>query len=67
MLIKSVVFYAGCVASWLILPVLVVVGGSLLMSYAVFAELAEFLTRRAVQPVDNSTARELAQRMCVGH
>ncbi len=67
MLLKSVVFYVGCAASWVFLSAFVVVGASLLMSYAVFAELAASLTRSAIQPLDNSTARELAQRMCYGH
>ena len=67
MLIKTVVFYLGCAASWLVLPVFVVGGVCLLLSYAVLAELGDFLTRNAGPPLDDSTARELAQRMCVGH
>lgn len=67
MLLKPVVFYVGCAAAWLLLPVLVVIGGALLVTYATLAELADFITRSASPALDHSTARELAQRMCVGH
>jgi hypothetical protein len=65
---KDVVFYLGCAATWLILlPVLVVGGGIALIAYAVFSELGEFFMGGAAKPVDNSTAREIARRMCLGH
>jgi len=65
---KEVVFCLGCAATWLILlPVLVVGGAIALLAYAVFSEVGEFLMGSAEKPVDNSTAREIARRMCLGH
>jgi hypothetical protein len=65
---KYILFYLGCAATWLILlPVLVVIGGITLTAYAVFSELSEFFHRGADKSLDNSTAREMAHRMCVGH
>jgi hypothetical protein len=64
---KYVVFYLGCAAAWLLLlPVLVLSGGAL-VTYAVFSELGEFLSRGNYKSLDDSTAREMARRMCVGH
>ncbi len=64
---KSIVFYTGCALAWLILlPLFVLVGGAGLMCYAVFTEFGALFSRRADTPLDNSTAREIAQRMCVG-
>jgi hypothetical protein len=63
---RDVVFYLGCAATWLIiLPVVVVSGTIALVTYALFSELADMFLGRRVS-VDNSTAREIAQRMCMG-
>jgi hypothetical protein len=65
---KDVVFYLGCAATWLVLlPVLVVGGGIALIAYAVFSELSEFVVGGTEKSLDNSTAREIARRMCLGH
>ncbi|HEY3656292.1 MAG TPA: hypothetical protein VGL34_15105 [Steroidobacteraceae bacterium] len=65
---KYVVFYLGCAATWLVLlPVLVIGGGIALIAYAVFSELSEFVVGGAEKSLDNSTAREIARRMCLGH
>ena len=63
---RDVIFYLGCAATWLIiLPVVFISGTIALVTYALFSELADmFLGRRDL--VDDSTAREIAQRMCVG-
>ena len=65
---KDVVFYLGCVATWLVLlPVLAVSGAIALIAYAVVSELSELITGGAEKSLDNSTAREIARRMCLGH
>jgi hypothetical protein len=65
---KYVLFYLGCAATWLILlPVLVVIGGTVLTAYAVFSEVNEFFNRGSAKSLDDSTAREIAHRICVGH
>jgi hypothetical protein len=65
---KYVLFYLGCAATWLILlPVLIVIGGTVLTAYAVFSEVRESFNRGSGKSLDNSTAREIAHRICVGH
>jgi hypothetical protein len=65
---KYVLFYLGCAATWLILlPVLIVFGGTVLTAYAVFGEVSEFFNRGSGKPLDISTAREIAHRICFGH
>jgi hypothetical protein len=65
---RDVVFYLVCVATWLILLPLFVVGGAIaLLSYAVFSELTEIFIGRAAKAVDKTAAREIARRMCLGH
>jgi uncharacterized membrane protein len=68
MTFKHVVFYLGCAATWLIvLPVLAVSGFIALVAYAVFSELGDVVLHREEKALDNSTAREIARRMCLGH
>jgi hypothetical protein len=68
MVFKNIVFYLGCATTWLfLLPVLVILGGIALTAYAVLSEMNEAFSRGAATSPDNSTAREIAHRMCVGH
>jgi hypothetical protein len=68
MAIRSVLFYLGCAAAWLVLlPVLAVAGCLALLSYAVFSEFSEVLFGRPAPSLDHSKAREMAHRMCAGH
>jgi len=56
-----------CVLSWLVLlPLLLIGGGTALFGYAVIEELAEFLTGVETTALDHSAARELAARLCRG-
>jgi len=64
---KNVVSYLGCVAAWVILLPAFVVGAMALLVYAVFCELGESFVGGHAKTLDNSTARELARRMCLGH
>jgi hypothetical protein len=65
---KDVVFYIGCVASWVILlPALVVGGAIALVAYALFTELSEILLGSSESSLDTPTAREIARRVCLGH
>ncbi|MDP8985522.1 MAG: hypothetical protein M3N97_10860 [Pseudomonadota bacterium] len=65
---RAIVFYAGCGLAWFVLlPLFVLVGGLALLCYAVFTEVGALYSREADRPPDNSTARQIAERMCVGH
>jgi hypothetical protein len=65
---KHIVFYVGCAAAWFILlPVFVVGGGVALLTYAVFSELGEFFSGGSKKTLDDTTAREIAHRVCLGH
>jgi len=65
---RDVVFYLVCAATWFILLPLLVVGGTIaLVSYAVFAELKENILGRTASAPDNTAAREMARRMCLGN
>jgi hypothetical protein len=66
MTLRNVVFYAGCTATWLVvLPVLAATGFMALVAYAVVSHIADFVFDRGKEPLDASTAREIARRLCV--
>jgi len=68
MFVKAVLFPIGCVlASFILLPLLMIGGGLALFSYAVFGEVADFLIGNTDKSLDASTAREIAHRMCLGY
>jgi len=69
MVFKNIVFfYLGCATTWLVLlPVLFILGGITLAAYALLSEMSQVFGRGAATSPDNSTAREIAHRMCVGH
>jgi hypothetical protein len=68
MVIRSVLFYLGCAAAWLLLlPVLAAAGAVALLSYAAYNEFRETFLGRPGTSLDNSKAREMAHRMCTGH
>jgi len=65
MSLKAILFSVGCALAWFVLLPLLVIGGALaLFSYAVFAEVASFLTGKPIESVDSASAREIARRMC---
>jgi hypothetical protein len=65
---KDVMFYLVCAATWFILLPLFLVGGTIvLVSYAVFSELREYLLGRTVKALDKTAARETARRVCLGN
>ena len=68
MSLKTILFSFGCVLAWFILlPTLVIGGGIALFAYAIFAELAAFLTGNPSHTLDGNAAREFARRMCGGY
>jgi len=68
MSLKALVFFLGCILAWFVLlPLLVVAGGVALFAYAIFAELAAFVTGNPGKSLDTSAAREIARRMCLGY
>ena len=68
MSLKLISCYVGCSAAWFVLlPVFVVGGGLFLFSYAVFTELGEFVIGGTQSALDGAKAREIAQRVCIGH
>ena len=65
---KYVVFYAGCAVTWFVLlPVLLVSCSIALVACAVFSELGALFRLSDHKSLDDTTAREIARRMCVGH
>jgi hypothetical protein len=64
---KDVTFYLACAATWFILLPLFLVGGTTLVSYAVFSELRECLLGRTAKALDKAAARETARRVCLGN
>jgi hypothetical protein len=66
--LKQVAFYLGCVAAWFIfLPIFLVGGGIALLTYALSTELVAVVVGDTNKFPDNSTAREIARRMCLRH
>jgi hypothetical protein len=62
---KAILFSVGCALAWFVLLPALVIGGALtLFSYAIFAEVASFLTGKPSETVDSAAAREIARRMC---
>lgn len=65
---KDMAFYVVCAAAWFILlPLFVVCGTTVLVSYALFSELRENLLGRTAKVLDKAAAREVARRLCVGN
>ena len=68
MLVRAVFIWMGCVIAWLIvMPVIAIVGGAALFSYALLAEITVELTGTTPRPVDPSTIRLTARRICAGY
>jgi hypothetical protein len=68
MSLKAILFTIGCLVAWFILlPMLLVVGGAALFAYAIFAEIGEFLAGNPSKALDKSAASEIARRMCGGY
>jgi hypothetical protein len=65
--LKAILITLGCLVAWFVLlPLLLIAGGATLLAYAIFAELAAFLTGHRSKTLDTSAAREIARRMCSG-
>jgi hypothetical protein len=68
MSLKAFLFTFGCLVAWFVLlPLLLIVGGTALFAYAIFAELGAFLTGSTSKTLDSSAAREVARRVCGGY
>jgi hypothetical protein len=66
--LKAILFTLGCLVAWFVLlPLLLIAGGTVLLAYAIFAELAALLTGHRSKTLDASAAREIARRMCSGY
>jgi hypothetical protein len=67
MLVKALLSSVGCVLAWLfLLPALAFVGGAALFLYAIVAEVSAQVMGNKLKPLDPSTAREIARRICTG-
>ena len=65
---KDMAFYVVCAAAWFILlPLFLVCGTTVLLSYALFSELRENVLGRTAKVLDKAAAREVARRLCVGN
>jgi len=68
MSLKAVLFTFGCLVAWFVLlPLLLIAGGTALFAYAMFAEVGARLTGISGKTPDTSAAREIARRMCGGY
>jgi len=68
MLLKAILFTLGCLVAWFVLlPVLLIVGGTALFAHAIFAELGALITGNPGKTPDTAAAREIARRMCGGY
>jgi hypothetical protein len=68
MFLKTILFTIGCLVAWFVLlPMLLVIGGAALFAYAIFAEIGEFLAGNPGKALDKSAATEIARRMCGGY
>ena len=66
MSLQRFVFSLGYVLTWLVLmPIVAIGGGVLLFAYAVFAEFTQLLTGRKDLRPDPTTARAMAERICM--
>jgi hypothetical protein len=66
--LKAILFTLGCLVAWFVLlPLLLIAGGAALFAYAIFAELAAFVTGHRSKTLDTSVARDIARRMCGGY
>jgi hypothetical protein len=66
MALNRFVFSLGYLLAWLVLmPIVTVGGGIALFSYAVVAEITQFLTGSPDKEPDATTARALAAKICM--
>jgi hypothetical protein len=65
-MLRNVVFYVSCGATWLVvLPVLAVAGFVALVGYAVVSYIGDFFFGHGNKPLDTTAAREIARRVCL--
>jgi acyl-CoA synthetase (AMP-forming)/AMP-acid ligase II len=65
-MLRNVIFYAGCAATWLVvLPVLAVAGFMALVGYALVSYIGDFFFGHGNEPLDTRAAREIARRVCL--
>jgi hypothetical protein len=68
MLVRAVFIWLGCVVAWLVvMPMIAIIGGAALFSYALLAEITVELTGTEPRPIDPSTIRLTARRICGGY
>ena len=68
MSLKAILFALGCLVAWFVLlPLLLIVGGTALFTYAIFAEIGAFLVGNPGKSLDASVARDIARRTCGGY
>jgi hypothetical protein len=68
MFFNAVFTSLACTIAWfLLLPIFVIGGGTILFVYATLSELGALLTGSPANPIDPTTAREIARRICLGY
>jgi hypothetical protein len=68
MFLKAILPWLGCLIAWfLLLPIFVIGGGSVVILYAALSEFGAILTGSAGNSLDPITAREMARRICLGY
>jgi hypothetical protein len=66
MWLKPLVLSAGCLLTWLLLPVVAIGGAMALFVYALLVELAQLLSGTTEKNLDPNAAHEMAVRICGG-
>ncbi len=66
--ITKLLMSVGCVACWMVLfPVVVIGGGLALFLMAAATELSHLITGNTAKGIDPSAAHEMAMRICFGY
>lgn len=68
MLARPILVVLGCLLAWfVVLPIVVVLGGGALFLYATMAELTSLIAGDASRTVDPATLRLTARKICAGY
>ena len=68
MLVRAIFISLGCVIAWaLVLPAMAILGGAALFLYASLAETYALMSGAEPRPLDASTIRSAARRICAGY
>jgi hypothetical protein len=68
MSIKAIFYSFGCLLAWFVLlPAMVIGGGTALLAYAIVAEVGKRMFGKSDGSLESSKARAIAHRMCLNY